>query len=567
MIGAFLFLISRTTRNRFVSQLKRVKSPRYALGLIFGLGYFGLIIWNSHSRRDAQLPHSDTQEVFFDLMRSLGAIGLMLLSAFRWFGGADRTSLTFTQAEVTMLFPAPVSRRALILYKIGRMQWAVIFTSLLWCLIGRRTFTTAVAYWVILSTLTLHSLGIALVRASQTENGRAGVKRNWVSYSIFTVAALIVVGGLLRAQQSIREADGMSEALTAVLRAMHTAPVSWVTYPFDAILAPAFTRTRHDWFVAMGPAVVIFALHFLWVIRSDAAFEESAADASATQAKRIAAWRSRGIASTATFSKKNLRRTIPLADSGSAPVALVWKNYLWLLRTGQLRSSLILPLIVVIVATLAKRSEVGTVLVITMALATAIMYFMFGPMTLRNDLRAALGQVSIVKTYPMAGRDIMFAEVASSASAMAVMQLLLVLSAIYAVSFLPRHRPDVVVQLGMVVGAPLLILGLNLANFCIHNGIALIFPAWIRVGEGNTSGIENTGQMMLLMIITVVTLALLCMLPAGAAAAIYFMYPGLPFVAVAGAGLAAGAVLTGECWLLTRLLGGLLDRLEPMQVG
>ena len=39
-----------------------------------------------------------------------------------WVFGSDTLALAFTQAEVSMLFPAPLSRRALIGYKLFRAQ-------------------------------------------------------------------------------------------------------------------------------------------------------------------------------------------------------------------------------------------------------------------------------------------------------------------------------------------------------------------------------------------------------------------------------------------------------------
>ena len=43
MIGAFAFLLFNTTRNRLLSQLRRLRTPRYAIGFVLGLGYFWMI--------------------------------------------------------------------------------------------------------------------------------------------------------------------------------------------------------------------------------------------------------------------------------------------------------------------------------------------------------------------------------------------------------------------------------------------------------------------------------------------------------------------------------------------
>ena len=50
----------------------------------------------------------------FSLLAPLLALAYV---SWTWIFGADRTALAFSEAEATMLFSAPVSRRALILYK------------------------------------------------------------------------------------------------------------------------------------------------------------------------------------------------------------------------------------------------------------------------------------------------------------------------------------------------------------------------------------------------------------------------------------------------------------------
>jgi hypothetical protein len=56
----------------------------------------------------------------------------LLLSAARWWlFGADRGTLAFAPAEVQFLFPAPVSRRALVHAKLVRTQLAILLNTLI----------------------------------------------------------------------------------------------------------------------------------------------------------------------------------------------------------------------------------------------------------------------------------------------------------------------------------------------------------------------------------------------------------------------------------------------------
>src|SRR5438045_2725350 len=46
MIAAFAYLIGRSTRNKWVSQVKRIRNPRYAIAVLLGIGYFVLLSFN-----------------------------------------------------------------------------------------------------------------------------------------------------------------------------------------------------------------------------------------------------------------------------------------------------------------------------------------------------------------------------------------------------------------------------------------------------------------------------------------------------------------------------------------
>ncbi len=117
--AAFRFLIVRSTANKLRSQLRRLKNPRYALALLFGLGYFWLVFFNRGARHNGQgMPSS-----FIDGVSALFLpLLLLVLAVYVWLFVNDKSALAFTPAEVSMLFTAPVSRRALILYKLARSR-------------------------------------------------------------------------------------------------------------------------------------------------------------------------------------------------------------------------------------------------------------------------------------------------------------------------------------------------------------------------------------------------------------------------------------------------------------
>lgn len=565
MIRAFAYLIGRSSRNKWISQVKRVRNPRYAIALLLGVGYFVMLSFNM-SRNGP--PPSSVSSLASSTLAVLLPFLLLLMAAYAWVFGTDGSALAFTQAEVALLFTAPVSRRALILYKLVRSQAAVLMTSLIWFVLFRRSggIERAFSYWVALSILNSHRLGISLVRASGAAHGLSGTRRNLPALVIFVAVFATVAIGVARAMPALLGATGVSEIATAIVDFASRAPVSWVLYPFHLAVAPAFAARGLPWAAAMLAALGVLAAHVVWVLWTDANFEEAAAEASAKQALRIAALRSRG--ANAVKLDKRRRRTVRLNATGAPWVAIVWKNYLFLQRAGMLRTIIGFPLILAGIAIgFAGRSEIAVVLAMTISFALMAVISIFAPMTLRSDLRGELARIPILKTMPLSGREIVLAEIVGTAAPAAIMQFLLFLAGMLSLVLLPKESPPTTILLGAIIGAPILLLGLNLANFTIHNGMALMFPAWVRTGETGTAGIESIGQGMLTVIITFLLLSVLLLVPAGVGAGMYFYWRSLPLVALSFTGIAGGIILGAESFGLMHLLGGRLERLEPSEVG
>ena len=565
MTRALAWLILVSARNQLRVKARQLRNPRYAIALLLGLAYFWLVFFNRSARegRQPSLLVSDTFAALFP-------VGILAYVAFTWIIGADRNALAFSEAEVSMLFTAPVSRRTLVVYKIVRAQGAVLITSILWFFLFHRPgvgFSRVISTWVFLTTFSLHRLGVALLRASRSEHGFKGVQRNWLPITVFGTAAAIIVFKLVAARARFVAAAQPSDLAGVIIAEFAVAPLNWVLYPFRVACAPIFATSTKAWVAAIVPAVVLLALHVLWILRSDTAFEEAAVEASAARAARRQAMRTRG-ATGGMVNPKSSRYTIRLSPVGAAGVALVWKNVLWLVRTGQARAILGMPVFATVCAlAFAGRSTTAEVLVMVLCGAVVLVTVVFGPITMRNDLRSELRRLPMLKTFPLTGREIISAEVASSALPTALMQFLMTAVGLLALSFIPQQPLSTELRAGLLLGSPALLAGLSFANFTIHNGMALLFPAWVRLGAAGEAGVEAMGQVMLTSIVTLFLLAILLVLPVVAAAAVWFVMRWPPLFASAGAGMAAGVVCALEAYLLTGALGGALERLEPMQLG
>ena len=95
-------------------RIKRLKQPKYLLGGIVGglyfYWYFFRMLFASARRGGQPLPLLASPENLA-LYESIGALFLLTIMLLAWIIPHQRAALTFTEAEVAFLFPAPISRR------------------------------------------------------------------------------------------------------------------------------------------------------------------------------------------------------------------------------------------------------------------------------------------------------------------------------------------------------------------------------------------------------------------------------------------------------------------------
>jgi ABC-2 type transport system permease protein len=247
---------------------------------------------------------------------AFAALFVALPIAFWWLVKADPRALAFSPAEMQLLFPAPLTRRTLILYKLARGQMAVLLNVAIFTVIFLRERTgagagqRALGFWILFTTLYLHRLGAALTRLGGVGRVDGAARR--------VVPALVIGGGLTAVAWSLQVAvppameAGVPGAVPILIDALRTGPAGVVLAPFRALMAPAFTREAAEWLAAIGVALAILLAHLLWVIRADVAFEE----ASATGAARAAASEAEGARASSGAARAGGSRA-----SRSAPAA------------------------------------------------------------------------------------------------------------------------------------------------------------------------------------------------------------------------------------------------------
>jgi len=562
--NSYLYLISTSGRNRFLTLLRRARSPRYGAALVVGAVYiWAFLVRPANTTGATTFLLGRTSEMIVTLLAVITLMG-------SWLFGSDITALAFSQAEVSFLFPAPVTRRSLIVYKLMRAQVAVLVNALIWVFVLRRGGTAlpsplrAVSLWILFSTLNFHRLGAALVRASVRAHGGVGARRTRTSIVAFALVGAALVGGAFAHRAELRAASDPTTFLSSLGHVLAQPPAYWGLYPFHLVVAPTFARSVAEWGRLIGPAVAVMLLHAWWVLHTDAAFEDAALEASAERAKRAEAMRSRR-SIMATSVPRAPTSTLPLAAHGHPSLAILWKNTLCLRRTAQLRV-FVGPVIMAALLGSAFGSGLPTRTKVAMsALVLAGMLIIFGGRLIRNDLRQDMQHLPLLKTLPIAPSHIVLAEVASAAIPMTIVQIVLV--AIAFVAFIGGQGAPfgTGTRLALLISSPAALLAINGALVTSQNATAVLFPAWIRLGPAVTTGVETLGQNVLATAANLLSLVVSLVLPAAAGWGILALASSARASALVIAVIVGAIILAAETYAAMSYLGHALARAEPAQ--
>lgn len=562
MIDALLYLTRTTIRNRVAVQARRLRQPRYALALVLGAVYFWIVLLRPASQ-PSRAPTS-----LWNNAETVTSLGILLLMLGGWVFRGERMALAFTPAEVQFLFPAPLTRRGLISFKLFRSQLVILFNAVIWVFVLRRSGSVLAAplrfvgTWMLFSNLSLHRLGAALVRTSLVEHGRAGFRRQLPVVVIGTASAIAVFLILRDAVPAIRAAQGAGEITHAVERAADLPAARALLFLPRLMVAPSFAQSTSEWMEAAGASLLLLLVQLFWVIQSDVAFEEAAVQASVERARRIDARRRRSGQANVAPGKK-AKRTIPLRPNGLPGGAIVWKNTLLLMRTGRVGSVIGLAIMAIVLSLPVVESRgIDGRFVATAALMMVVLLIVLGSRVLQNDFRQDAEHVPALKTLPISGAQLVGAEVVSSALPISLLQIALVIVA-YGATLGDEGLP---ISLGLrtvvLLMSPLMLLTVNATTVTIQNAAALLFPGWVRVTPVVGGGVEAMGQGILVTGVLLLTF-LVALLPAAAVFAfVWWLLTRLPngwIVAL----LAAASVLLGETWWAIRGLGQRFEKLEP----
>ena len=575
MIAGALFYYQRHWwQNRLLTRVRRLRQPKYLFGAIVGGLYFYWYFFRTLGRGGRGVRISPEHQ---DLAQGIAALVLLVMVLLAWIVPHSRAALSFTEAEVAFLFPAPIGRKTLIHFKLLKSQTVILFSAIFMMLIGRswgggNPVIRALGWWVVFATLNLHSLGSSFARTKLMDRGLS----NWLRRILVLGAVGVMAAGIiLWLHYTVPPPPLLAGGTTDFIwlgryanEILHSGPLPYVLFPFRLVVAPCFAANAGQLLIALGPALGVMGLLYWWVMRSNVAFEEASVELSRKTAERMAAIRS-GNWQAARKPKKAGRSPFQLRPTGLPAVALFWKN---LVSAGSLvtaRAWVFLVWIVIFAGFLLQSQTrqaggPGAALAF-LALGLAGLSLFWGPQMLRNDLRQDLPATDVLKMYPMPGWQVVLGEVLAPAAILAAVQwLLLLVALILFPNRLGTHSTTLGGRISFALAAAIVLPCVDLIALLIPNAAVLFFPAWFQLGKEGPRGFETTGQQLILMFGQLLVLAL-SLAPAAAAFAVVFFLtsPLLPSaLSVLLGGAVAAVLLLLEAGMGIRLLGGVFERFD-----
>lgn len=589
MLRALLYLRFTSLRNLLFSRVRRLRQPKYLVGAIVGGAYFYFVFFNSFgaAKRSASPPMIITPDQILPpetggIMMALGALALLVVFVFMWVVPSQTPGLSFSQAETAFLFPAPISRRALIHFKLLSNQLTVLLQSVFFSVVfnsrglsGGRALQIVLGWWLILTLVNLHYMGASLALARLFERGvTVRQRRLYVLGTIGTLAAITLfwIRNDVRAPATNDLADFESGArwLMAMLDA---GVLHWLLAPFKAVIAPFSATGMKEFAWALAPAVALLLIHYFWVLSMEVSFEEASLAQAEKRENRREALRS-GDYRFGQSALKPRRAPFHLADTGVPEIAFLWKNLLSTRSFLNARIWLITATLIIVATQSVSRfggpmhqnimSGAGAV-----AVVLGLYALMFGPLVVRLDLRSDLAHADVLKTYPIAGWRLVLGEVLAPIAVITGVIWLTLLMGVFAIhptrelpSWLdPALRATYAACFAVVTPV---IVALQLL---VPNAAAVVFPAWFQATRAMGGGIEMMGQ-RLIFVFGQIFIILLALLPAaGTAGLLIFVtqWKFGPAPAVIFATVIVLAVLLAEVWCAFWWLGQRFERFDLSQ--
>ncbi len=565
---AVTFLWWASLRNRVRKQVLRLRQPKYLAGLLVGGAYlYFIVVRRLNFRGSTEVMPPGAQVV-----AELGMAGMLMATlAAAWALGPDRPSLTFTETEVQQLFPAPISRRGLLHYKLARGLFGAAVGSFFTTIFFGRVVTPHPVLFFLGATVALGTVNLHVTAASfvRTRLARLG----WPGTALRLAVILGLLGAFILAVYvaflehpfpTDIQGRRMFEVWLAGLLEQPSMRIA--LWPGRALVALAMADGVGDFLRTLPLALGLFAAHYLWVSVLIVPFEEAVV----VRAETLAQQRGKRVARVGHIvMRKPFFRLGPL---GRPEVALLWKNLTAARRVAGPEVVLVLALLGLAVpigmAVFAPDQLAGTRQVMAgIYLSFAAMLTVFGPVSMRSDLRMDLPKLDLLRAMPLTGQQVVAAEVLATGLLLTVMQVGLIMLALAMIVGAPGPwgiELYVAGALGLLPLMPALAIG----GVFVQNAAVVLFPSWLPADGERARGIEALGQRLLTLVGAMVVL-MGGLLPAAIVASLvgFALYGFLGVWALPFAGFTAAAGLAVELVLGVMALGRAFDRMDVSSEG
>jgi hypothetical protein len=495
---------------------------------------------------------------------ALAGMATLGLTALSWILPGSSGLLTFSDAEIQFLFPAPVRRRQLLIHRMLRSQLGLLFGSLVVGLMtpsidGFARLRVSIATWVVLVTAKVYFAGVSLSRAKLASRQARALRVAWTPIIVLLTAVVIVAIALARAFSGAPP-SGPVELFARIRDVAAQGWVREVLWPFVTVVRPVFAEWPLPYLRSLALALGVLGATAIWVLQSDQAFEEAAAAAAEHRAAEVKQRRP---------SYRVRSGGWQLTAAGRPEGAFAWKAAMQTIRLVDQRSIMRLVALLfalgVISVSLGRGSGFATIVGFFATIGSA-MAVLFAPQVLRIDLRQDLRHLELLKTWPVTSAAVVRGQLLwpgalITACAWGLLAVALTMSGLVFTKLGWGWR--VSAAAGAAIVAPALIF----AQLTIHNGVALLFPAWVPLGMQRPRGLDAMGQRLIMLGGTWLLLAIGAIPAATGGGIVWFATRWLiGSAALIPGALVATVIVAIEVLLATEALGPAYERIDILAV-
>ena len=569
MVAASIYITVCSAKNRILGRLRRLREPRYLVGFMAGLAYIWYVglrrVFMANQFRHISLGVGIPASAFMTDCIALIALFPILLA---WALPDQAGGLVFSEAEIQFLFPAPLTRKQLLIYKVLRQQPQILISAAMMSLFGFGA-SRFIGLWLAFVTLSIYFTAVGL--------GRARLKLAGIGFLIRLVVVLAALAGLVFLvihaytplsggwrPRNYAEAVGtgpMAEKMSR-LDAPLRAPLFQVLLFVPRFLAGAMLPTSAMTLVISCAGLVVIAFLLLQIAgQLNVSFEEAAIRAAQKKQNYVERVRSFRSGQRVMFSRMPAPFRLPARPTPE--LAILWKNLIAALRISFAWIAIVVGIFLVLSG---ETLFVPAIRSSTMPMALCICAFfpLWASAFLRQDMRLDLQRIEILKSYPISGERLIAAEIAAPLTIMSIVELILLGG-----SMLLLQMPHLSVMLQKIARPEYAVIVFLFAipicamQLLIRNAAAVLFPGWSMRSQDDPKGFVIMGQRLILLASNLFILSL-ALIPSAIIVLLGWLISS-HFSSTAALPLAtvpAAALLFGEVWLGIKLLGAQFEKID-----